>query len=590
MCRKINIYLTVTIMLFLLTISGFAETGNSVTYDYTSASIRAEYVNNPNPDTYTAEYELKPASCEGFEFAGWYLDSECKTPVSTLTAGMSGNITLYAKWYETSYEISYVLTTPDVPVSASDVSNPNVHIRLASEEIFLSDPSYVSDVYTFEGWYLDSSFTQKIDIIREYTCRDITLYAHWVNTVFPIRYELGDVETGAYPVINTNPDIYTYNENVTLEDAYTADPSYSFEGWYADDSFTQRITEIPAGTRGRLTLYANWTKTEYKVNYVLADKSGIKAETITNPNVSVRTADIDFNLSSPVTADKNYKFAGWYTSSDLSDDTYISKIRAGITQDVTLYAKWEKAVYEISYDFGNIDTRQCEITNGNPEKYEYGDTIKLSPASADGFIFNNWCTDAALKNPITSIDADDYGDITLYAYFTEKTYSITYFTEDKEVKASQVVNTSPTVRTTSERIYFDDARTINPDYKFGGWYYDEQLTQKATFIKAYTTENVTVYAKWVKINSYLPVWGDVTLSEELSAADARLILRYSAGLESAFNEMQLRIADINNDSKVNAADARLALRLSAGLDKEEELIEKYSLPEIILEDGEVIFK
>lgn len=592
MFRKINIYLTAAVMLFLLTVSVFAASGYSVTYDYTSAGSRAEHITNPNPVTYSAssEYILKDAVCEGFEFAGWYLDPEWKTPVSSLTSAVTEDITLYAKWYEMSYNISYVLTTPDVPVSASDVSNPNVHIRLASEEVFLSEPEYISENYTFEGWYFDNAYTQKVDMITEFTCRDITLYARWVNTEFPVRYELGEVESGAYPVINPNPDSYTYSKNVILADAYTDDPSYTFEGWYTDDSFSQRITEIPEGTSGRITLYANWTKKEYNINYVLADKSGIKADSITNPNDTVRTADRDFTLSAPVTTDKNYKFVGWYTSPDLTENTYTTKIRAGIAQDVTLYAKWEKAVYKITYDFGKIDTRQCEVTNSNPEKYEFGNTINLSPASADGYIFNSWCSDEALTNPVTSIDADDYGDITLYAYFTEKTYSITYFTEDKEVKASQVVNTSPTVRTTSERVYFDDARTINPDYKFAGWYFDSQFTQKATFIKAYTAENVTVYAKWVKISSYLPVWGDVTLSEELSAADARLILRYSAGLESAFDEIQMRLADLNNDSKITAADARLALRLAASIENEEALTEKYALPEILLEDGEIIFR
>lgn len=592
MFRKIKIYLIATIIFILLTVSVFAATENKITYDYTSAGSRAEYIINPNPDSYTENfrYELESASCEGFEFAGWYVDAECKTEITTLDQDLKGDITLYAKWYEMSYGISYVLTTPGVPVSATDVNNPNVHVRLASEEVFLSEPSYIDNNYTFEGWYLDSDYTQKIEIIDEFTCSDLTLYAHWVNTEFSIRYELGDVSSGVYPVSNPNPDTYKFSHEIVLKDAHTDDPSYTFEGWYTDEFFSEKITTIESGTSGDITIYANWTKTEYNISYVLTDDSGIKAERITNPNEPVRTADKDFMLSAPETTDKSYKFIGWFTSPDYEANSKVSKIKAGIAEDVTLYAKWENAVYTISYDYGNIDTRQCNLKNTNPEEYNFGDTIKLAPAEANGYIFNYWCTDVALKNSISSISPETYGDITLYAYFTEKTYSITYITEDKEVTAAQVVNTSPTVRTTSERVYFDDAKTINTDYKFGGWYYDAEFTQRATFIKAYTAENVTVYAKWVRINSYLPVWGDVTLSEELSAADARLILRYAAGLETSFNETQLRIADLNNDSKVNAADARLALRLSASIDKEEELIEKYSLPEIALEDGEVVFK
>lgn len=592
MLKKTTSYLFAVILILTVSLSAFAATNHSITYDYGVANIRNEYIVNSNPDKYTENTvtQLSAPYCDGFEFVGWYLEQDYKTPVTSISEDMARDITLYAKWYEMSYGISYVLTTPGVPVSSSEVSNPNVHIRLASEEIFLSEPSYVSDIYSFEGWYLDSGYTQKIDIINAYTCSDLTLYAHWVNSEFNIQYDMGAVASGVYPINNPNPDKYTFNTELILLDASTTDPSYSFEGWYADEFFSEKLSAIESGTHGDITLYANWTKKEYNVNYVLADNSGISSDSITNTNASVRTADVDFVLSAPETSDKSYIFAGWYTSADMSDSSKVTKIKAGIAQDVTLYAKWEKAVYNITYDFGNINTYQCTVTNNNPSEYDFGNAIPLENPEAAGFIFNGWCTDEALKNRITEISAEMYGDITLYADFTEKTYTIKYVVEDKGVTASQVVNTSKTVRTTSERVYFDDAKTINADYKFGGWYYDAEFTQEATFIKAYTAENVTVYAKWVKITSYLPVWGDATLSDELSAADARLILRYAAGLESAFTDVQFRLSDVNNDSSVNAADARLVLRLSAGLEKTEELKEKYSLGEIALVDGEVVFK
>ncbi len=592
MLKKTNSYLLALILLLTISLYAFAATEHSITYDYGVADIRNEYIENSNPDKYTENTvtQLTVPYCDGFEFMGWYLEQDYKTPITAIGENMTQDITLYAKWYEMSYDISYVLTTPGVPVSSSEISNPNVHIRLASEEIFLSEPSYISDIYSFEGWYLDSSYTKKIDIINEYTCSDLTLYAHWVNSEFNIHYDMGEVASGVYPISNPNPDKYTFNSELVLLEASTTDPSYSFEGWYTDEFFSEKLSSLEAGTHGDITLYANWTKKEYSINYVLSDDSGIDPDSITNTNASIRTANVDFVLSAPETSDKSYIFAGWYTASDLNDNSKVTAIKAGVAQNVTLYAKWENAVYKINYDFGNIDTYLCKITNTNPTQYDFGNVITLENAEAEGYIFNGWCTDEALKNRITGITAEMYGDITLYADFTEKTYTINYVVEDKEVTASQVVNTSRTVRTTSEKVYFDDAKTINTDYKFGGWYYDAEFKQEATFIKAYTAENITVYAKWVKIVSYLPVWGDATLSDELSAADARLILRYSAGLESAFSDIQFRLADINNDSKVNAADARLVLRLSAGLEKTDEIKEKYSLGEIALEDGEVVFK
>lgn len=60
--------------------------------------------------------------------------------------------------------------------------------------------------------------------------------------------------------------------------------------------------------------------------------------------------------------------------------------------------------------------------------------------------------------------------------------------------------------------------------------------------------------------------GDVNTDGDVTAVDARLILRFSAGLGS-FTDAEKDIADINRDGKANAIDARLALRISAKLEK-----------------------
>lgn len=58
--------------------------------------------------------------------------------------------------------------------------------------------------------------------------------------------------------------------------------------------------------------------------------------------------------------------------------------------------------------------------------------------------------------------------------------------------------------------------------------------------------------------------GDVDSNGQITASDARLILRYSAKLEK-FTDTQILSSDINADGKVTAADARLLLRYVAGL-------------------------
>lgn len=59
--------------------------------------------------------------------------------------------------------------------------------------------------------------------------------------------------------------------------------------------------------------------------------------------------------------------------------------------------------------------------------------------------------------------------------------------------------------------------------------------------------------------------GDVNASGDITAADARLILRHSAMLED-FTDEQKEAADIDSNGDVTAGDARIALRISASLE------------------------
>ncbi len=62
---------------------------------------------------------------------------------------------------------------------------------------------------------------------------------------------------------------------------------------------------------------------------------------------------------------------------------------------------------------------------------------------------------------------------------------------------------------------------------------------------------------------YIP--GDVNGDGEITASDARLALRISAGLDTP-TEYQSLVADVNDDGEITASDARKILRKSAGLE------------------------
>ena len=61
------------------------------------------------------------------------------------------------------------------------------------------------------------------------------------------------------------------------------------------------------------------------------------------------------------------------------------------------------------------------------------------------------------------------------------------------------------------------------------------------------------------------VSGDVDGNGKITAADARLVLRFAASLDVP-DESQKKVSDINSDGKITAADARKVLRIAASLE------------------------
>lgn len=59
--------------------------------------------------------------------------------------------------------------------------------------------------------------------------------------------------------------------------------------------------------------------------------------------------------------------------------------------------------------------------------------------------------------------------------------------------------------------------------------------------------------------------GDVDADGEISASDARLILRHAVRIED-FSEAQKDLADVDHDGEITSSDARLVLRVAVGLE------------------------
>ena len=210
-------------------------------------------VNSPaNPSAYyegKADIPLENATKSGYSFDGWYTDAAFSTQVTAISAEQTGDVTLYAKFTPNPVvsSITYVLDG-----GSNGEGNPDSYTEGTGVPSF-SDASKPG--YSFDGWFSDAYFTNNVTSISPEQTGDVTLYAKFtfIPVVSSITYVLDGGSNG-----EGNPDSYTEGTGVpSFSDA--SKPGYSFDGWFSDAAFTNKVTSISPEQTGEVTLYAKFT-------------------------------------------------------------------------------------------------------------------------------------------------------------------------------------------------------------------------------------------------------------------------------------------------------------------------------------------
>ena len=137
---------------------------------------------------------------------------------------------------------------------------------------------------------------------------------------------------------------------------------YIFEGWYSNADLNEfsEFDFTKTNIEGNVNLYAKWNKC-YTISFV-TNMDGVTVNPISTTTVS----------SLPKPKCSGYSFLGWFI-----DSACYSQLKTGtkLTEDITLYARWEKApeigyeLYEANLDVNNnlesgLDADNDIIVNG----------------------------------------------------------------------------------------------------------------------------------------------------------------------------------------------------------------------------------
>lgn len=205
-----------------------------------------------------------------------------------------------------------------------------------------------------------------------------------------------------------------------------------------------------------------------------------------------------------------YKFIGWFT--DESYSYSYDTINIESNGKYNLYAKYELIQYNVEYDISYDNCESTELTNPNPDSFNYNDiqnTLTFNSPIDGTLNFDGWYLDAERtiplpNNKITMDIWNNYGNLiqgglTLYGMFTNKTkYVVSFVTNNSfmETPKNQEVYTASEIKLPDSETKLLDNDQDCP-YYFVGWYtssdFDENSLFKTTIV---LSENITLYAKW----------------------------------------------------------------------------------------------
>ena len=314
----------------------------------------------------------------------------------------------------------------------------------------------VKEGYAFTGWYIDEGLISKYTF-GKMPAKNITLYAGWKVNTYNVEFKDSELE----------PIKVEYGEKIVRPNNPYKE-GYTFINWYKDEGRT--ITyNFDEKVYADVTLYASWKVNKYTVTYN------------TNGGNSIEKSEVEYGSIVPRPTDpekEGYTFIGWQT---IEGETYNFGVMP--SENITIYASWKANRYRISFE-SNGGSEVSPIEGMFGEEIEAPDIPEK-----DDYKFAGWYKDEQLTN-LYSFSVMPSENITLYAKWTKDENVIRYVMGGGENNPS-----NPTTYVKGVEIELN-----NPEregYTFGGWYIDENLTNKIEKITKSMNGDITLYAKWI---------------------------------------------------------------------------------------------
>lgn len=405
----------------------------------------------------TATYDSKIGTLTnptktGYNFAGWYLETESITSESVYK--YAKDITLKAKWTEatnTKYTVNYYLQTLDKKYDKATESivytgttNKTVDAELKTYEGFVTPSKQTVKILADGSAKVDYYYVRKelkVTFINASTKKEVTYLYGKENQAFTNN---GFSKTGYTLTGYSNTNGGSKNYEVT--NAVT--------GAFIDTNYPSK------------TVYVVFTANTYKVVFNNNGGSG-------SMNTITCTYDKDCTLTKNTFTKTGYTFAGWSKTSDgeieyTNNETVKNLATSG---NITLYAKWTANTYTITYNAnggsGTMNKTTCT--------YDTNCTLAANSFTRTGYTFAKWTKDSTTGTPyaVGSIvkNLATSGNVNMYAKWNINSYKVTISTTKMSTSSSSFnlnYNASNQITITPNSEYYISSGSCTNGYTISG--------------------------------------------------------------------------------------------------------------------------
>lgn len=294
---------------------------------------------------------------DGYHFSGkWYTDLACTEEFSSSTQ-IESSLNIFAKMDPNTYTIQFDNKgIGDVISDQQFVFGSDITLPVAVDS---------TNVYRFDGWYLDEEFTLPVNTINSDVVSGIDnggtikLYAKWTSAVYYCYYFLnGGWETTG----NENKQSFiATDEDFTLKDPVRT--GFEFKGWYDNEAFNGApITTIDCSEGQDRYLYAKWGVKDPNAIYLVLNND----------------TDNQINLYS-----QGQEYVTSYTLDIAETNTFDVVVDSDLDADeLSVSYLWYNEDYETTKDDSDVISYDSSFTIEEEGEYVY--FLKVSISDRNG--------------------------------------------------------------------------------------------------------------------------------------------------------------------------------------------------------------